>query len=78
MAKKKYIHHQSTIVNSERIKQIIRDNFEPGRQDKSKIAIYRNKIKNQFGIDERTFWRYMHDITQEKKNTDDPRQMKIF
>lgn len=78
MAQKKCKHHKSTIINSEKVKEIIRNNYEEGRQDRSKIAIYRNKIFPVFGIDERTFWRYMREIENEYKISEDKNQLKLF
>lgn len=70
MAKKKYKHHFSSIANADRAKQIIRDNYEPGNQSKSKMAIYRNKVFPELKIDVRTFWRYMHEVENELKEPD--------
>ena len=62
----------------EKVKEIIRNNYEEGRQDRSKIAIYRNKILPVFGIDERTFWRYMREIENEYKISEDKNQLRLF
>jgi hypothetical protein len=78
MGRKKYKHHASAIKSAERIKTLLRENYEPGRQDKCKLAVYRNKIRPLTAISERTFWRYMHEVEQEMKQPEDKRQMKLF
>jgi len=77
MAKRKK--HKSTHLSAERVKGMLRADYEPGRQDRCKLAIYRNKIKPVTGISERTFWRYMNEIEAEnEKPEDDPNQLKLF
>jgi hypothetical protein len=66
-------------MSAERVKALLRADYEPGRQDKCKLAVYRNKIKPATGISERTFWRYMNEIEAENEKTeDDPNQLKLF
>jgi hypothetical protein len=65
-------------MSAERVKELLRADYEPGRQDKCKLAVYRNKIKPQTGISERTFWRYMQEIEAEQPVVEDPRQLKLF
>lgn len=70
--------HRSTRMSAERVKEMLRADYEPGRQDRCKLAIYRNKIRPITGISERTFWRYMKEIEAEQPSVDDPRQLKLF
>jgi hypothetical protein len=71
--------HKSTRMSAERVKALLRADYEPGRQDKCKLAVFRNKIKPLTGISERTFWRYMQQIEAEnEKPADDPNQLKLF
>jgi alpha-D-ribose 1-methylphosphonate 5-triphosphate diphosphatase PhnM len=74
MGKKKE-HHISKHISAENVKLMLKQNFEPGRQDKCKLAVYRNVIRKATGISERTFWRYL----DEKPTAieDDPNQLKI-
>ena len=78
MAKKRNKTHKSTRMSAERIKQIIRENYEPGRQDKCKLAVWRNKIHPLTGISERTFWRYQKQVEAELPTDNDPKQMTLF
>lgn len=74
----KHPKHKSTRLSAERVKEILRADYEPGRQDKCMLAVYRNKIKPLTGISERTFWRYIKEIEAEQPAEDDPRQLKLF
>lgn len=74
MAKRK---HKSTRKSAERVKELLGESYEAGRQDKCKLAVYRNKIKPLTGISERTFWRYMNDVENEVPSKPST-QMKLF
>jgi hypothetical protein len=76
MAKKKRF--KSTQLRAERVKAIIRENYEPGRQDKCKLAIYRSKVKPLVGISERTFWRLMAEVEAEMPALEDKNQLRLF
>lgn len=76
MARKKRF--KSTQLRSERVKEIIREHYEPGRQDRCKLAIYRTKVRPVIGISERTFWRLMTEVEAELPRMDDPNQLKLF
>jgi hypothetical protein len=66
-------------MSAERVKELLRADYEPGRQDKCKLAVFRNKIKPLTGISQRTFWRYMQEIEDEHgKAAEDPNQLKLF
>ena len=79
MAKRRHPKHKSTKLSADRVKAIIKTEVEPGRQDKCKLATYRNKIYPLTGISERTFWRYLNEIELEDNTTvDDPNQLKLF
>ena len=73
--KHKYV---SVRMKSEQVKELVRQNFEPGRQDKCLIQVYRNVIKPATGISERTYWRYLNEIEAETKPEEDPNQLKLF
>lgn len=49
----------STIKRAEEIKKIVLEHYEEGRHDRCKMWIYRHFIKKQFGISQRTFFRYL-------------------
>lgn len=75
---KRHTKHKSTRMSAERVKELLRADYEPGRQDKCKLAIFRNKIKPITGISERTFWRYMEEIEDEQPKIEDKQQLKLF
>jgi hypothetical protein len=52
-------HAICTVTRARQIKMIVDDHYEGGRQDRCYTWVYNNYIKNELGIDERTFWRYM-------------------
>jgi len=73
--RKKKEHHISKHISAENVKLLFKQNYEPGRQDRCKLAVYRNVIQKATGISERTFWRYLDE--EPTKNGDDPNQLKI-
>ena len=76
--KKKHPKHKSTRMSAEKVKSIIKTNYEPGRQDRCKLWVYRNIIKPATGISERTFWRYQKEIEAEMPRESDPNQLSLF
>jgi hypothetical protein len=74
MPKKRY---RSTEERERSVCEILDRLYEPERQDRCKLWVYRNYICKQFGISERTFFRYI-----KKKRPDNPpeddRQLKLF
>lgn len=76
MAKKTHTIHESKSKSAERVQAILSQNYEPGRQDRCKSWVYRNMIKPNMGISEKTFWRYLS--AKPPKRTDDPNQLKLF
>lgn len=75
---KKNKHHESRRMLAERVKTIVREHYEPGRHDRCKLWVYRNFVKPQIGISERTFWRCQDEDSSKNECKDDPRQMKLF
>jgi len=51
--------YKSTAKKSAIIRKIVAQWYEPGRQDRCKLWIYRNKVKPVLGISERTFFRML-------------------
>ena len=56
---KKHPKHISTKLSAETVKDIVKQKYEPGRQDRCKEWVYRTIIKKQTGISRRTFFRYL-------------------
>lgn len=75
--KRKHPKHKSTRISAERVKAIIAQWYEPGRQDRCKEWIYRNHVKNVTGISRRTFFRYMKEY-EEELAPEDHNQLKLF
>lgn len=79
--KKKY---KSTRLSAARVKEMVRQNYEPGRHDKCLMSVYRNVVSKQLGISERTYWRYLKTETDPPTNTingeqeEDERQMRLW
>ena len=76
--RKKHHTHSSRRVNAERVKAVIKQWYEPGRNDKCKLWVYREKIQKQFGISQSTFWRYQREIDEEMGDVDDKNQLSLF
>jgi len=74
----KHPKHISRRISAEKIKEIIKKEYEPGRQDKCKLWVYRNYVFPATGISERTFWRYQKAVDDEMKLDDNPSQLKLF
>lgn len=67
------------LLRAEKIQQIIRDNYQPERQDKCKLAVYRNFVQKIYPMSERTFWRYANaELKDEPKQEVDKNQLKLF
>jgi len=73
---KKHPKHISTKLSAETVKDIVKQKYEPGRQDRCKEWVYRTIIKKQTGISRRTFFRYLKEESDEIK--EDPNQLKLF
>jgi len=69
--------HLSTRMKAEKVKELVRLNYEPGRQDRCLMWVYRHVVKPATGISERTYWRCLDEMEAEKQ-TEDPNQLKLF
>ncbi|MCQ2195310.1 MAG: hypothetical protein MJZ28_10230 [Paludibacteraceae bacterium] len=63
--------YKSTRITSEKVKAIVDAHYEPGRQDRCKLWVYRNIVRKELGISERTFFRCLSRATDDnnKVNT---------
>lgn len=59
--------HVSTIVRASQIKELVARHYEPGRQDRCKLWVYRHIVYPKYGISERTFFRMLDEKTEEDK-----------
>ena len=60
--------YKSTAKKAQIIHKILNEHYEPERQDRCKLWVYRNKIRPVLGISERTFFR-MLSLMEDKPNT---------
>jgi hypothetical protein len=51
--------NQSTIERAKQVQKIVNENYEPGRQDRCLLWVFRNLVAPKFSISERTFFRYL-------------------
>ncbi|MDR1381778.1 MAG: hypothetical protein LBJ47_09925 [Tannerella sp.] len=59
--------YNSTKKRAQAVRRIVEENYEPGRNDRSKMHIYRTIIKRQFGISASTFFSYLKENDSDKK-----------
>lgn len=78
MAKKRQHNHESKKLQAELVRAIVKENYEPGRQDRCMLAVYRSKIKARFGISTRTFWRYIHESDMLPDDSKPNGQLNLF
>lgn len=55
---------KSTIRRAEMVKEIVEQYYEPGRQDRCKLWVYRTFIYKRFGISQRTFFSYLKLVSE--------------
>ena len=67
----------STRMKAERVKELVRLNYEPGRQDRCLMWVYRHVVRPSTGISVRTYFRYLSEI-ETSIQTEDPQQLKLF
>lgn len=64
--------YKSTAKKAQIIRRILLEHYEPGRQDRCKLWVYRNKIRPVLGISERTFFRMLRLQEEEKPTPNEP------
>lgn len=70
--------YKSTIKKASLVRDIVGQWYEPGRQDRCKEWIYRNKVKPLTCISQRTFWRYLDEQHDDQSQPSDCRQLTLF
>lgn len=60
------------------VQAIIAEHYEPERQDRCKLWVYRNHVRKAIPMSERTFWRYAGMKVEEEKKEPDRRQLRLF
>lgn len=66
--------YKSTEKKIQLIRQLVQEHYEPGRQDRCKLWVYRTIIRPRFGISERTFFRCL----STRRDTKDDNQLSLF
>lgn len=71
---------KSTLKRKEYIELLLKEYYEPGRQDRCKRWVYLHYVLKELGISERTFYRYLGEY--EKRLQKVPKseyvQLKLF
>lgn len=57
--------YKSTEKKISRVREIVSEWYEPGRQDRCKLWVYRHKVQPELGISERTFFRWLGERIEE-------------
>jgi heat shock protein HspQ len=63
------------------VQDMVAKHYEPGRQDKCKLWVFRNVIIKIYPMSERTFFRYLAMPAENEENQvpeEDKRQLKLF
>jgi hypothetical protein len=77
----------NNIEKALKVYELVEKNYEPGRQDRCRLWVYRSMIRKEYPMSERTFWRmlalakYEKDKLQKIKNNEhklDFRQGRLF
>lgn len=76
MAQKRQRRHESRLKQAELVRALVKENYEPGRQDRCKSWVYRTIVKPRTGISEKTFWRYLG--TKPTTKIEDKNQLRLF
>jgi hypothetical protein len=51
--------NKNNIAKACKVAEIVEANFEPGRQDRCRLWVYRSIIAKMYPMSERTFWRML-------------------
>lgn len=73
--------NENTRKKAQLVQDMLEKHYEPERQDRCKLWVYRNHVRRVIPMSERTFWRYVTmDVTSTGSVTEeeDVRQLKLF
>lgn len=59
------------------MRELVQDHFQPERQDRCKLWVFRNVVVKKYPMSERTFWRYLA-AKDEREVKEDKRQLRLF
>ena len=67
--------YKNTIERARLINKLVEENYEPGRQDRCKLWVFRNIVRKIYPMTERTFFKYLRIAKQENQ---DKKQLTLF
>ncbi len=65
--------NRSTELRAREVRELVAKHYEPGRQDRCKMWVWRTIVRPRYGISAATFFRYLKEDTP-----DDRRQLSLF
>ena len=66
----------NTILKAKIVKQLVAENYEPGRLDRCRLWVYRTIVRKRIPMSERTFFRLLHMDTEAAQPRE--RQLSLF
>jgi hypothetical protein len=69
---------KNTLATAMKVQRMVSEHYEPGRQDRCKLWVYRNIVYPEFPISDRTFFRYLKMEAGKKEVIKDKRQLDLF
>jgi hypothetical protein len=72
---------KNTIRRAEIVRDLTARHYEPGRQDRCKLWVYRNVVSKQYPMSASTFFRYLSaekDVDETKEDPAGLKQLKLF
>lgn len=71
--------HKHVLKRAKIIQDIVKEHYQPERQDRCKLWVFRNIIYKQYPMSERTFFNYLAiDTNTIEPKVEDKRQLKLF
>jgi hypothetical protein len=68
----------NAIQRSLDVQRLLAEHYEPGRQDRCKLQVFRNIIQPIYHISEGTFFRYLKVKEKPEGNKENDGQLKLF
>jgi hypothetical protein len=60
------------------VQRLLAEHYEPGRQDRCKLWVFRNFVNPLYHISEGTFFRYLKVEENPEENKENDGQLKLF
>lgn len=68
---------KSTLKRKEYIESLLKEYYEPGRQDRCKRWVYLHYVLKDLGISERTFYRYLGEYEKRLMAEPPPQEVQL-